>query len=66
MTYVVSKNLEECIFMDTFLNGDVFLDNNEFNEYIKNGMQNLLSDVGKYQIDYNKVSSIINNEFTKR
>ena len=66
MTYVVSKNLEECIFMDTFLNGDVFLDNNEFNEYIKNGMQNLLSDVGKYQIDYNKVSSIINNEFTKK
>lgn len=52
--------------MDTFLNGDGFLDNNEFNEYIKKGMQNLLSDVGKYQIDYNRVSSIINNGFTEK
>jgi len=42
-----------------------FFDNNEFQEYIKRSIQNFLDNTGKYQVDYDRISSIMDNEATR-
>lgn len=45
------------------------MNNDEFQEYVKKGMQNILSSLGSNQIDYNKISLINNvfaNEFAEK